>query len=78
MKLLKNKGECMKKWQKILIGFVYGVAIAAATDLFNYFIEKNMLNTFNVLLIELVFLGLGYLCAILESRFKETKKGKKK
>ena len=65
----------MKKWQKILIWVMYGVAIAAATDLFNYFIEKN---TFNVLLIELIFLGLGYLCAILESRFKETKKGKKK
>ena len=64
----------MKMWQKILIGVTYGVAIAVATDLFNYFIEKNMLNTFNVLLIELIFLGLGYLCAVLENKLKGKKK----
>ena len=68
----------MKKWQKIFIGFLYGVAIAVATELFSYFIEKNMLSNFYILLIEFMFLGLGYMCAVLESKFKETKKGKKK
>ena len=63
---------------KFLIWFIYGVAIVIATDLFNFFIEKDMLNGIYALLIELIFLGLGYLCAILEYKFKENKKGKKK
>ncbi len=68
----------MKKWQKFLIWFMYGVAIVAATDLFKIFIEKDMLkNSFYILLIELIFFGLGYLCVVLESRFKEINKRRK-
>ncbi len=63
---------------KFLIWFGWGFLFAVAAEITNYFIEHNMLGTFNVLLIELIFLGLGYLCAIIEYKFKENKKGKKK
>lgn len=76
MKLLKNKGWKMKN--KFLIGFGWGLLFAVAAEITNYFVEHNMLDGFYVLLIELMFLGLGALSVILENKLKETKKGIKK
>ncbi len=68
----------MKKWQKNLIWFGWCFFLVIAFDITDYFIEHNMLGTLNVLLIELMFLGLGASSVILEYKLKETKKGKKK
>ena len=78
MKLWKDKEKKMKKWQKNLIWFVWCFFLVVAFDITDYFIAHNMLGTFNVLLVEMMFLGLGASSVILEYKFRDVKKGRKK
>ncbi len=67
----------MKGWQKFLISFGWTILLVIAFEITDYFIENNMLGTFYVFLIEIMFLGLGASCVIIENKLKETKKRKK-
>ena len=68
----------MKRWQKNLIWFLYCVALVFAFDLTDYFIEHNLLSTFYVAVIEIMFLSLGNIGAYIAYKFDNVKKGKKK
>ena len=66
----------MKRWQKNLIWFCWYFLLVVAFEITDYFVENNLLGTFYVFLIEIMFLGLGASCVVLESKLKE--KGSKK
>ena len=63
----------MKKQHKFLIWFLYFVILSVAFELTDYFIEHNLLSDFYVFVIEFIFLGLGYVMALLEFRLKNIK-----
>ncbi|MBQ7409293.1 MAG: hypothetical protein IJV03_01885 [Alphaproteobacteria bacterium] len=66
----------MKRWQKNLIWFGWYFLLVVAFEITDYFVENNLLGTFYVFLIEIMFLGLGASCVFLEYKLKE--KGSKK
>ena len=68
----------MKKKQKFLIWFGWAFLLAIAFELTDYFIEHNLLSTFYVWIIEFMFLGLGYACAIIDYKLRNVKKVRKK
>lgn len=68
----------MNKKQKFLIWFVWAFLLAIAFEITDYFIEHNLLSTFYVWVIEFMFLGLGYACAIIDYKLRNEKKGKRK
>ena len=68
----------MKKHHKFLIWFLYLVALTVAFELTDYFIEHNLLSNFYVFVIEFMFLGLGYVTALLKFKLNNIKTGRKK
>ena len=67
----------MKKWQVFLIWFFYLIMLGIAFDITDYLIEKNLLDTWHVFLIELMFLVLGWFGAHLEIKLSKNKTKKK-
>ncbi len=68
----------MKKRNIFLVWFCYCVLLGAAFEITNYLIEHDLLRHWYVVLIEIMFLGLGYLSAKIEYRLNNTKKRRKK
>ena len=68
----------MTKGQKFLIWFGWAFLLAVAFELTDYFIEHDLLSTFYVWIIEFMFLALGYICAVLDYKLRNVKKGRKK
>lgn len=64
----------MKKWHMFLIWFIYFVMLGIAFDITDYLIEKNLLSTWYVFLIEFMFLILGWVGARLEIKLSKNKK----
>lgn len=68
----------MNKKQKFLIWFGWAFLLAIAFEITDYFIGHNLLSPFYVWVIEFMFLGLGYACAIIDYKLRNVKKGKRK
>ena len=68
----------MNKKQKFLIWFGWAFLLAIAFEITDYFIGHNLLSTFYVWVIEFMFLGLGYACAIIDYKLRNVKKVRKK
>lgn len=64
----------MKKWHMFLIWFIYFVMLGIAFDITDCLIEKNLLSTWYVFLIEFMFLILGWVGARLEIKLSKNKK----
>ena len=64
----------MKKWCVFLIWFIYFVMLGIAFDITDMLIERNLLSTWYVLLIEFMFLVLGWGGARLEIKLSKNKK----
>ena len=64
----------MKKWHVFLIWFIYFVMLEIAFDITDMLIERNLLSTWYVLLIEFMFLVLGWGGARLEIKLSKNKK----
>ncbi len=64
----------MKKWRVFLIWFIYFVMLGIAFDITDMLIERNLLSTWYVLLIEFMFLVLGWGGARLEIKLSKNKK----
>lgn len=64
----------MKKWRVFLIWFIYFVMLGIASDITDMLIERNLLSTWYVLLIEFMFLVLGWGGARLEIKLSKNKK----
>lgn len=64
----------MKKWHVFLIWFIYFVMLGIAFDITDMLIERNLLSTWYVLLIEFMFLVLGWGGARLEIKLSKNKK----
>ena len=64
----------MKKSHRFLIWFIYFVMLAVAFDITDSMISRNLLNTWYVFLIEMMFLFLGWFGARLEMKLSKNKK----
>ena len=64
----------MKKWRVFLIWFIYFVMLGIAFDITDMLIERNLLSTWYVFLIEFMFLVLGWGGARLEIKLSKNKK----
>lgn len=63
-----------EKWRVFLIWFIYFVMLGIAFDITDMLIERNLLSTWYVLLIEFIFLVLGWGGARLEIKLSKNKK----
>ena len=63
-----------EKWYVFLIWFIYFVMLGIAFDITDMLIERNLLSTWYVLLIEFMFLVLGWGGARLEIKLSKNKK----
>lgn len=66
----------MKKQQKFLIWFGYFLLLVIAFAMHDYFVKHNLLSDVYVLIIELMFLFIGWLGARLEIKYGKHKKKK--
>ena len=63
-----------EKWRVFLIWFIYFVMLGIAFDITDMLIERNLLSTWYVLLIEFIFLVLGWGGVRLEIKLSKNKK----
>ncbi|MBO7066545.1 MAG: hypothetical protein J6W40_02905 [Alphaproteobacteria bacterium] len=66
----------MKKSHRFLIWFIYFIMMAVAFDVTDFLIERNLLSTWYVFLIEMMFLFLGWFGARLEIKLAKNKNNK--
>lgn len=68
----------MKKWQKFLIWFLWGLAFTIVDEITIFLVAHNLLNSWRLVTVEILFMVIGWLSYYITIKLYPQKKHKRK